>query len=71
VLIGSAVIRYIIIIIVSVSMAIAAIKSNKNKSQSAVENRTIRCPNCGSPATDYGSYWECGYCGDSGTFRRN
>lgn len=30
---------------------------------------TIRCPNCGSPATVRGNSWECGWCGDFGNFR--
>ena len=28
--------------------------------------RRSRCPNCGSPVIDHGSYWECGWCGDHG-----
>ena len=28
--------------------------------------RRTRCPNCGSPVIDHGSYWECGWCGDHG-----
>lgn len=28
--------------------------------------RQTRCPNCGSPVIDHGSYWECGWCGDYG-----
>ena len=28
--------------------------------------RRKRCPNCGSPVVDHGSYWECGWCGDHG-----
>ena len=30
---------------------------------------TIRCPNCGSPATVTGSRWECGWCGNFGSLR--
>lgn len=30
----------------------------------------MRCPNCGSQATVYGSRWECGWCGDFGTITR-
>ena len=28
------------------------------------------CPWCGNPATTHGDWWECYYCGDSGTLRR-
>ena len=28
--------------------------------------RRTRCPSCGSPVIDHGSYWECGWCGDYG-----
>ena len=31
----------------------------------------IRCPHCGSPATIRGSHWECGWCGDFGSSKRN
>lgn len=30
----------------------------------------MRCPWCGNPATTHGDWWECYYCGDSGTLRR-
>lgn len=30
--------------------------------------RLYRCPNCGSPVINYSSYWECGFCGDSGRY---
>ena len=30
---------------------------------------TFRCPNCGSPATVMGSRWECGWCGNFGSFK--
>ena len=28
--------------------------------------RRTRCPSCGSPVIDHGSYWECGWCGAHG-----
>lgn len=34
------------------------------------ERLTIRCPNCGSPADVNDSWWECGWCGDSGRMKR-
>ena len=30
----------------------------------------MRCPWCGSPVMIHGSYWECGWCGDSGRLKR-
>ena len=30
--------------------------------------RFRRCPRCGSPIIDHGSYWECGWCGDYGQY---
>jgi len=54
----------------------AASKSNGNSntktdgnSTRSNETRTIRCPNCGSPAEARGNEWECGWCGDCGKFR--
>ena len=32
---------------------------------------TIRCPNCGSPATVTGIQWQCGWCGNYGSLKRN
>lgn len=29
----------------------------------------MKCPWCGSPVIVKGSWWECGYCGDSGRYR--
>jgi len=44
--------------------------SSRESSNATPEARTtIRCPNCGSPATVKGKQWECGYCGDCGYFR--
>ena len=30
----------------------------------------MRCPNCGSPVSIFGTKWECGWCGDSGFIKR-
>ena len=32
-------------------------------------SKTMRCPNCGSPAKINGKQWECGWCGDYGNLR--
>ena len=40
---------------------------SKHSSQPAPRHRTMRCPNCGSPANVRGTRWECPYCGDSGS----
>lgn len=42
----------------------------KNNQQQSTQEKTIRCPTCGSPATLRGSSWECGWCGDFGNFSR-
>ena len=47
-------------------------KHSENRSSpppSPRERLTVRCPNCGSPADVKGSWWECGWCGDSGKLR--
>ncbi|MCQ2431267.1 MAG: hypothetical protein MJ175_01550 [Clostridia bacterium] len=31
--------------------------------------KTMKCPNCGSPARVNGKSWECGWCGDFGKLR--
>lgn len=30
----------------------------------------MRCPNCGSPVSIFGTRWECGWCGDSGFIKQ-
>ena len=30
----------------------------------------MRCPNCGSPVSIFGTRWECGWCGDSGVIKQ-
>lgn len=30
----------------------------------------MRCPNCGSPVSIFGTKWECGWCGDSGFIKQ-
>ena len=32
---------------------------------------TFRCLNCGSPATVTGIQWQCGWCGNYGSLKRN
>ena len=42
-------------------------RTPRGKTQGPSPARQMRCPNCGSPVIDHGTYWECGYCGDSGS----
>ena len=37
-----------------------------NTAAARPRQRRRRCPNCGSPVIDHGSYWECPWCGDHG-----
>ena len=30
----------------------------------------MRCPTCGAPARNYGTKWECTWCGDFGRIER-
>lgn len=41
-------------------------KGTSGGETSRPRSRQTRCPNCGSPIIDHGSYWECGWCGDYG-----
>lgn len=59
----------VVVIIIAVSVSKGSGQSNHNSNSTSTPPRTIRCPNCGSPATVKGSQWECGYCGDFGNLK--
>jgi len=62
----------IIALVACVIFAIVMVIRNEIKhSKSEERTATIQCPNCGSPATLYSDFWECGYCGDSGEIKRS
>ena len=44
-------------------------EKRKNMPAGAAARRTVdRCPNCGSPVIRLEHGWECGYCGNSGSY---
>ena len=62
----------LIILGIMIGLAIIVLIGTRNANstnQSKQAPKTIRCPNCGSPATVKGDQWECGWCGDYGTLR--
>ena len=57
------------IIILIVIAAHAGTRNTNSTGHNTPAAKTIRCPNCGSPATVKGDHWECGWCGDYGSLR--
>ncbi len=56
------------IIAFPILLIFSSTSARKSKSRTDMLPRKLRnrCPNCGSPVINHGSYWECGFCGDSG-----
>lgn len=52
----------VIIILVIVSVVADGIEQSKRPR----EYTKMKCPTCGSPARNYGTSWECMWCGDFG-----
>ena len=57
------------IVILLVIVASVGSRNSNTSNHSRTTGKTIRCPNCGSPATVKGDHWECGWCGDYGSLR--
>ena len=58
-----------IVILLVIVARVGLRNSNTSNHNTTTTSRTIRCPNCGSPATVKGDHWECGWCGDYGSLR--
>ena len=66
---GAIILILVVVIIIAVSVSKRSGQDNHDSNSTGTPPRTIRCPNCGSPATVKGSQWECGYCGDFGNLK--
>lgn len=57
------------VIVLAVFIGVYGTRNKNSSNHNKPVARTIRCPNCGSPAKVIGDHWECGWCGDYGTLR--
>lgn len=58
----------ILLIIVVIAVPILLIRVHPIKKVTAKHSVRKVCPNCGSPTINRGSHWECGNCGNSGSY---
>ena len=63
----SVVIAAVVIISLCVFLIVRGRKNRKNLPRAA-GRRIEKCPNCGSPVIQLAHGWECGYCGNSGSY---
>lgn len=57
------------IIAAIILVIVFAIAGAKEEIRHPRKYTTMRCPTCGSPARNYGTRWECTWCGDFGQIR--
>lgn len=59
----------VIVLVFILGLSLFWILRLKKKDAPSSHKPFQKCPNCGSPVKLMATHWECGYCGNSGSFK--
>ena len=51
-------------------VVVLVVMQGKEQVKNPRKYTVMRCPTCGAEARNYGTSWECTWCGDFGTIRK-